>query len=136
MKTSALIATILAATFLMQDQPNNPAEKIRQLRKERIATLEELADIAARLHRNGQANFSDALDARVELAKAQLEGAETQAERIKLLEQLVGATQKLEEIAQVRRQSAQGTMADVYKAKVKRLEAEIALEEAKAKAAK
>jgi hypothetical protein len=136
MKVSALIATILAAAFLMQDKPNDPMEKIKQLRKERIATLEALADIATKLHSNGQANLSDALDARVELAKAQLEGAETQAERIKLLGQLVDATQKIEEFAQARRQSAQGTMADVYKAKAKRLEAEIAFEEATAKAAK
>ena len=136
MKTSALIATVVAATFLMQNQPEDSARKIKELRKERIAALEQVADAMMEMHINGQGSLSEVVGARLLLVQAKVEAAETDAERIKLLEKAVEVTREFEAITKAQREQGDGNLADNLKMKARRLEAEITLEQARARAAK
>jgi hypothetical protein len=136
MKTFALIATFIAATFLMQDKPKDSATKIKELKTERIVALRDVAKFSHALFRNARIDPDRAYSWNQILLNAELEVAENEADRIKLYEKFVETMKEYEAIATTRKQGAQGTEADVLKAKVLRLEGEIALEQAKAKAAK
>jgi hypothetical protein len=149
MRTPALILTVMAATLLIaraspqdgvnssrKDQAEESGRKIKELQKERIATLKEMADISTRLFQNGRGSFEAALEARVLVFEAELDAAEKESDRITLYKDLVKVLKEYEELAKERVKMARGTEAAVLKAKARRLEAEIHLEQAKARAAK
>jgi membrane fusion protein, multidrug efflux system len=146
MRMLALILTVVAATLLTapaspQDRVNpsrkeqlqQAAKKVKELQKERIATLKAMADVNTRLFQSGKASFEEALEAMVLVFEAELDAAEKETERIKLYKNLVDVLKGYEEVARQRVQTARGTEAAVLKARARRLEAEIHLEQAKAK---
>jgi hypothetical protein len=148
MRTRALILTIVAATLQMvpasaQDVKNLPrdeqiegsAMKVKELQKERIAALREVADQISVMFRNGRAEFDEVFDSQLLLLDAQLELAEKESDRITLYRNMVDVLKNYEEVADGRVKSAQGTRAAALMIKARRLEAEIHLEQAKAKEA-
>ncbi len=149
MKTLALIATVMAAALLIaaaspretvgksrKDQHEESAKKVKELQKERIATLKEMAEALAKLFQHGNVTYGEVAEARTLLFKAELDAAEKESERITLYQKRVQALKEAEKLAEQRVKAAIGTRATVLKIKAMRLEAEIDLERAKAKAAK
>ncbi|HEY7328655.1 MAG TPA: hypothetical protein VH592_13505 [Gemmataceae bacterium] len=156
---TALILIVLAATLPMapaspQDRANPPrkeqieelppvkaqvevpAKTIKELQKERIATLKQMAEALTTLFQRGQVSFDDYLEAQLLVLKAELDAAEKEADRITVYKNTVDLLKQYEEIAKDRFQSARGPAHSVLKVRARRLEAEIDLERAKAKAAK
>jgi outer membrane protein TolC len=149
MRMLALILTVMAAALLVasanpQDKGNPPrkgrteesAKKIKELQKERIATLKQMSDGFTKLFQNGNVSLEDLCEARLLVPKAELDAAEKESDRITLYKKIVNELKELETLAENRFKSARGTMASVLKFKARRLEAEINLERAKAKEAK
>ena len=108
-----------------------PADKIKELQKERIATLRECADMAAELYSKGRLEFIDAIEARLLLLKAEVEVAEKEAERITLLEGTIDDLNKLVEFAWKQKEHF-GLKRQLLQIKTARLEVEVELERAKA----
>jgi hypothetical protein len=154
MRMLALILTVLAATMLIapaspqdeakpsrKEQKEASAKKVKELQKERIATLKEMADAAAELYRSGHVgtSYGEVLEARLLVFKAELDAAEKQSDRITLYKNIVDLLKKYEDFAKTRvrsPRSVQDTMSSFLKVKAMRLEAEINLEREKAKEAK
>jgi hypothetical protein len=145
MKATALIVMLTVTALVVsaansqeapKDQQEASARKIRELQKERIAALEGMTDGATRLAKRGSHSIEEACDAWTLLVRAQVDAAEVDLDRIKFYERYVEAMQEFEEMARARKEAARGTEVAVLKAKACRLEAEIALEQLKAKGAK
>ncbi len=149
MRIATLILTVIAALLLMapaspQDRVNpsrkerieGSAKKVKELQKERIATLKEMADLITDQFRNGRVPFEEVLEARLLVFKAELDAAEKESDRITLYKNIVDELKKFETVADQRVKAAQGSQSTFLKVKARRLEAEINLERAKAKEAK
>jgi len=143
----ALILNIVTATFLaptaaqrdtaiLRTAADESAAKIKDLQKERIATLKELVEVSARLYQIARAPYEEVLDAQVLLLKAELEAAEKESERIALYKNFVDVLKSYEKIALAQKEAGRGTNTAVLKFKARRLEAEIHLEQARAKGAR
>ncbi len=149
MKMPASILAVMAATLLVspirpqegatsanKDQTDESVKKVKELRKERIAVLKDLTDALETLYQHAHASIDEVLEARQLLIAAELEAAKTDAERVELYKKLVVVLKAYESWADQRVKAARGNAASVLKAKAKRLEAEIHLEQAKMKVAK
>jgi hypothetical protein len=109
------------------DKHSAAPARVRELQKERIATLNEAAESSRALAKQGRGEFGEALDARMALLQAELEFAEQEADRVALCKKALESMKELEQLAVARKAAAQGTEVDILKAKAKRLEIEIAL---------
>ena len=149
MRTPALILTVTAATLLMapaspqagvnlsrRDQAEESARKVKELQKERIATLKQMADAIARLYQSGHGSPEEVYEARLLVLEAELDAAEKGSDRITLYKSIVDVSKQFENLAEERVKTGRGTLATALKFKARRLEAEINLERAKAKEAK
>ena len=149
MRMPALILAVMATTLLMvpasaQERDNLPrkeqidesSRKVTELQKERIATLKEAVDQLTVLFRNGKVEFDEVIDTQLQSLEAELEVAEKDSDRITLYKNMVGVLKQYEALADERVKSGRGTQAAALKIKVRRLEAEIRLEQAKAKEAR
>jgi hypothetical protein len=112
------------------------AQKIKNLQKERIATLKELVDGLDVLVKAARADFGELLEARLLLLQAELNAAEKGEERIALYKKTIDSFNQYEEWAKERVRAARANQTIVLRIKARRLEVEIQLEQAKAKAAK
>jgi hypothetical protein len=144
MRKPALILAVTAATLLMapasaQDKVNPPskdkteesAKKIKELQKERIATLKEMVDAISRMREQQLASYQDVAETKLLLLNAELEVAEKGSSRIALYESIVDVLKEGEKFAYDARNTGSNT-ARYLKVKARRLEAEINLERAKA----
>jgi outer membrane protein TolC len=149
MRLFASILAVSAATLLVssapaqgraapakKDQAEESVKKVKELRKERITVLKDLTDQLLKLYQSARVPFDEVLTARQSLAEAELEAAETDTERVKIYKDLVGVLEGYESLTEARRKAGRGTAADVLKAKARRLQAEIHLEQVKMKLAK
>jgi outer membrane protein TolC len=144
MKRWPPVALVLLALFLaptpstkaQKKEADESARKIKELQKERIATLKELVDQAAGLINAGKAGYIDLLDARRMLLKAELDATEKEAERITIWKNEVDRWKDAEKAAEKLKESGRGTATSVLRFKAMRLEAEIELERAKPREAK
>jgi C-terminal processing protease CtpA/Prc len=127
--------TALAAGFLLAaDAPKENAEKkLRELHKDRIATLQQITDLYKAQIANGFVTREDIMQAKLQLLKAELDAANTDEERITIQSMIVEMMIEFEEMtAQVVMHSHVDRT--VYlKAKAERLKAEIELERLKAR---
>jgi len=142
MRMSALIvaASLMTAASAQEkpvrEQIEESAKKVKELQKERIATLEDLVTQATAAFQRAQASYEEVLEAQMLLLKARLNAAEKESERITLYQQTVEVLKKCEELANTRAQAGRGGHAAVLKTKARRLEVEILLEQAKIKQTK
>jgi len=118
------------------DQTDDSVKKVKELREERIATLEKVVAQLADLFRTTRATYDDVLDAQRLLIEARLEATETGEERVRLYESLVAVLKARETYAEGQAKAAREIVPNVLKAMARRLEAEIHLEQAKMKLAK
>jgi len=148
MKLSALTPTVVVVSLLMasahsQDSVNlsskQPAEefakRIKELQKERIATLKEMVDSITSLGTRGLASPEEVREARLQLLDAELDAAENESDRVKVYEKIVGVLKEYEHLAAEMAKATNGSPTAVLRIKARRLEAEIHLEQAKAQLA-
>ena len=148
MRKPALVLAVMAATLLTapaspQDKVNPPrkdkteesAKKIKEIQRERIATLKQLVDVYSRRRERRQASFEEVAEARLLLLNAELDAAEKGSSRITLYKSIVDVLKEGEKFAEEAARIGGGTEARMLKVKARRLEAEINLERAKAKEA-
>jgi hypothetical protein len=148
MRMPALILTVLAATLLMapaipqdrvkpspKERIEESAKKVKELQKERIATLKQMVDVDSKLERDRVVSFDEVIEARLLVLNAELDAAERESDRVTLYKNIVDVLKEYETFAERTAKIAKVTTASVLKVKARRLEAEIHLERAKAKEA-
>jgi hypothetical protein len=146
MRMPALILTVLAAALLLapaspQDNVNpsrkerkeESAKKVKELQKERIATLEEMKNLISVLSKVRLAPHEEVFETRLLLLKAELDAAEKESDRITLYKNTVEVLKEYEQWTADMVKQARGTAYPVLKIKTRRLEVEIDLEREKAK---
>ncbi len=113
--TVAVMAAMLLVSSIFSQERAAPAsngstaesvKKLKELRVERIVTLEKRVDQLATLFQHTRAQYDDVLEAQQLLIEAKLEAAEADEERIGLHDRLVAVLKALETNAQARRRRA------------------------------
>ena len=117
-------------------EPADSAQKVKDLQKERVATLKHLVDANLALFTSGRLDFNEVADSQMLLLQAVLELAEKGSERIELYKGALEVLKNHEKNAQNRLDAGRGSQSTLLRVKAKRLEIEIALEQEKAKLAK
>jgi outer membrane protein TolC len=132
--------SLLLALLLFSGGAEAPAQekddaKVKALLKERLATLRTLVEQTTKEYTEGRASFDRVHQATTALLHAELELGDSDKARIAVLEKLVAQAKKNEEVAATRYKSGVAPASDALLAAAGRLEAEIALERARAKVA-
>lgn len=148
MRSAAIALTLVAVAVLVtsassQGVPSNAGKnqhdesdrKVKQLQQERIATLKQAADIADKLYKNARVTPEEVCEAQLQFLRAEFDAAANEADRVAWCQKCVDALKNYEQIAAAAVQNAKGTQVSALKVKASRLEAEILLEQAKARAA-
>lgn len=128
------IATLGFVTLLFgvkAADKGNPPDKIKELQKQHVATLHQVRTAVKAMFLAGAARFDEVLTADLAALDADLDLAETQEQRIKLLGDAVTQAREFEETITKMFQSGQANRVDVLRATAGRLEREIALERAR-----
>ncbi|MBI2805529.1 MAG: hypothetical protein HYX68_11180 [Planctomycetes bacterium] len=124
-----------ASSGLPQGNAAQPEDSpVKKLLKERLTILREIAVSAEKDFRGGAEQYKGVLEAKRAALMGELDLSDTDKERIAILEKIVALAKMQEEHAVKLVKGGQIPKRDALKATVSRLEAEIALERAKAKA--
>jgi hypothetical protein len=122
-----------------KDSPNRLAlqgkkdAKLKELLKERLATLKEVVKLTTADYQTGKVSFERLQLASEALLHARLELCDSDKERITVLEEAVALAKESEKNATQRYKAGTASQSDALMATAARLEAEIALERAKGK---
>jgi uncharacterized protein (TIGR03067 family) len=106
----------------------------RQRAQERLDTLKNIASLKETMYQSGTVNIGEVLEAKRDVAKAELDLAPSNSDRVKSHEQIVALLRQLMNVREVQEQSGKALHVDVLKAKADLLEAQNDLDRAKAKA--
>ena len=109
--------------------------KIKELQKEWLASVRDIAKKDAVRAKNGQASPDEILASNRMLADAALEVCGSDEDRIAVLEKILASARDTEKLAERLAKSGQARESTLLKAKAERLRFEIALERAKSRAA-
>jgi multidrug resistance efflux pump len=116
--------------------PVTKGSKVKELLKERLATLRELVKLETLVYyKAGAGSYDQVHEAARMLLQAELEQCDSDKERVALLEKFVAEVKKQEQLAVQLNKAGRGPTGTALKAKADRLQAEIALERARAKLA-
>src|SRR5205823_8341123 len=97
--------------------PAPAPDKIKELRKEYLATVTRVYELTLQRFKSGQASPDQLLQAQTAILSAKLELAETKPERIKAHEEMVALAEQAREYTQKMVDVGQGTTVDALKAK-------------------
>jgi hypothetical protein len=120
---------------IQRGKPADANPEVRALQEERLATLKEIADEKEKVFRAGRGLPEDVLQARLLVLRAELELCDSDRERVAVHEKIVAMAKEIEETLAGYYKAQRLLHSDLLTAKANRLEAEVALERAKAKAA-
>jgi tetratricopeptide (TPR) repeat protein/thiol-disulfide isomerase/thioredoxin len=109
--------------------------KVRALQEERLATLKEIAAEWENVFRHSRCPPEDVWQAKLLVLRAELELCDSDRERVAIHEKIVALAKETEETRASQYKAQRLSHSDLLTAKANRLEAEVALERAKAKAA-
>src|SRR5436853_51363 len=109
-----------------------PADKVKELRKEYLATVTKIYELTFARYKTGQASPDQLLEEQTAILSAKLELAETRQEWIKAYEEMVAPAEQAQEYVLWLVTVGQATTVDALKAKAALPRARIALEKAKA----
>ncbi len=109
--------------------------KLEDLLKERVATVREISRLVKARFKSGEATADQMREANRMLLEAELDLCSSDKDRIKVWETAVVEAKELERIADSFAKTGQGHVSAALAAKADRLQAEIALERARAKVA-
>ena len=107
--------------------------KLKTLLKAKLAIAQEASALVTKAYQSGQASFVEVLEANTAVSDAQLELCETNAERIAILERMLAQAKEYESLVAKHVKAGESPVRETFKAKLSRLEIEIALERAKDK---
>jgi outer membrane protein TolC len=107
--------------------------RLRDLLREKLDVLTEVADQVEKAHKAGQVSREQVLQAKEAVLRAELDLCESDKERVAVLEKMAAAARQREEEVAKLVQAGQVPTSVLLRAKLARLDAEIALERAKAK---
>lgn len=130
----SLLCLLLAAAPQARSQGKaNPQDKLKELLQERLVTAQSIHDLVLKGHTQGATNITidQVHEAKVMLLNARLDLAESKEQRIRVHEEMVKEAAEWEQLVIKALQAGQGSPIDVLKAKVYRLERQIALERAR-----
>ena len=146
MKTPGLIAIVVGTSLLIgsansKDDAGSTVKnpqveamtRIKELQTRRVAALKKLANLVSEEFKRGLASPFVACDAQLQALEAEADAADSDAERIKYLEDCVNFAKEYEKLADALRTSARRNYTDIVRLQVRRLEAEINLELVRAK---
>jgi len=142
MRVSALVAVAILLTAAdgpqkrSQDEIDASVERIMELQKQRIAVLQDAAEMSLHLAQNARLDSSEALDDQMVLLEAKLDAAKTDPERVLLYKEAVEWLKGLEELAKAQKMAARATELPRLRMQAQRLELEVQLERVKIKEAK
>jgi RNA polymerase sigma factor (sigma-70 family) len=114
---------------------NAPKDKVKALLKEKLTIVMQRAEMTARLAQLGGTSQEELANANLRVFAVELELCETDKERVAVHEKIVKIYTTLEEMARRSEKNAVASHEEALEATMKRLDAEIALERAKARAA-
>ena len=114
-----------------KDQPKGVA-RVRELQKERLALLRQLADQLAVANKGGETSVAAVLEARRDVLAAELELCETHKERLAVLEKALELAKEIETNTDRAVQAHTVPGSHLLKVRANRLQAEIELEKEKA----
>lgn len=145
MRVSAGIVIVVAGMVLIaaasaqekeakrgKQESAKPTDRVKELQQERVANLKTLVEMEAALLKTAKTTPEAVLEAKVSVCEAELEAAENDTDRIVVLKSFVDVLKELEETAKARKAAAEATEVPVLKAKSRRLQAEIRLEQLQA----
>jgi outer membrane protein TolC len=110
---------------------NNAAaaeQKIRTLQRDLLTVLRQARSMLMDGYKTGEIDFSRVLEGNVQLLRAELDACNTEAQKIKVLEQIADTYKELDEVALRLFRAGQGQATDQLAAKAKLIETEIAIE--------
>jgi hypothetical protein len=110
-----------------------PNQEVHALLKERLDVLKEIQTRTARRFQNGQGSKGELLEINLRVLKAELDLCATDEERIAVHEKIVAGLKEIEQQAGELVKQGAADAGSVLEARLNRLEAEIALERARAK---
>jgi outer membrane protein TolC len=108
-------------TVAAQDSSLDP--DVEKILRERIAVLQEAANLQRNAYRSGEGTFHSTLAADQALREAQLEVAKNRAERVRIREDMLELAETLERSARQLAAANQGTRMDLLSARAHRLRA-------------
>src|SRR5262249_18406380 len=110
--------------------------QVRALLEERLKALKTIAsETEQAFTSSGRIPFEELVKAKVQVLLGELDLCNTDKERIEILEKIVGHAKELEQVVDANFTAGRTPHVDLLKAQVDRLNAEIALERARARAA-
>ena len=107
--------------------------KLKALLKEKLAVAQEALAIVKKAHQNGDTSIEGVVEANQVVGKAQLDLCDTNAERVAVLERMLAQTKDFEKSVAELVKAAAGPKTSLLKARLNRLDVEVALERAKEK---
>jgi hypothetical protein len=107
--------------------------RLQDLHQERLAILRAVADQVSEAHRRGETHQAAVLEANLAVLQAELDACATDQERLPVLEKLAAAARAQEDRIAALVKAGNVSSTHLQQARVKRLEAEIALEKARRK---
>jgi outer membrane protein TolC len=128
----AVLSVLMMATIAGLPAAETPDAELQRLLQERIAILTKMSEFASAAHRQGAMSLSEVLESRRMLLSAKLDGAESKAERVKVLEEIVKLAEQTQAMTEQRAKSAEVSQLQVLKAKADVLEVKIKLQREKA----
>ncbi|MBX9581622.1 MAG: TolC family protein [Gemmataceae bacterium] len=134
----AVTAAGVLALTLVPTGPSPAAHKppendaVKALLTERLAALAEIHEQVLQAFKGRQVHFSEVVAAQSALLRGKLDLCETNAERVKVHEELVKAAEEMSEVVQRMVEAKVATGIDALEARVQLLDARIGLERAKA----
>jgi RNA polymerase sigma factor (sigma-70 family) len=110
-------------------------DRVKTLLKEKLAIVQQRAELTAQLAQKGGAGQDELAKANLQVLSVELELCEADKERVAVHEKIVKIYTSLEEMTRTLEKNAIASHGDALEATMKRLDAEIALERAKARLA-
>jgi hypothetical protein len=107
--------------------------KQKELLKERLAVIREIAKLSTEAYKAGAASYDEVREAVRMVLQAELEQCDSDKDRITVLEKVVAEAKKMEEHAGQLSKTGQAPTRTALRAKADRLQAEIKLEQATTK---
>ena len=132
MKIALTLIVLSAGLLLAADNPQvDASKKIRELRKEHIAALQQAADLLTAEYKNDRRSYEELFQGRLRVLNAKLDASDIGQERVKLHESIVELMKDKEAFLIQALKLEKVDDLKVLNAKADRIQAEIALEEAK-----
>ena len=133
--SSLILWAALPAPLEADSAPKAKEAKLKALLRERLDTARDLAALVTKAYEAGSGSFAAVHEANLAILHAELDLCARDKDRIAVLEKFVVALKRFEKQVVEQHKTGAVPRSDVLKAKLARLEGEIALERTRSKAA-